>query len=75
MGLQECLKGMANVIVNLDDASIETREDIYEDEVLNRVGCFQPRGEEVTRMTCGQNKLFPDSCATNHTIFAMEHLE
>lgn len=66
---------MANVGVSLDIESIKTKEDAYEDEMLDGVGFFQPSKDRKTKLMCWWNKLFLDSCATNNTMFALEDLE
>lgn len=74
MELRECFDGVANVKFDLDDARIVMKEDIYADGMLDEVGFFQPSEHEVAKMTCGQDGLFLDSHAMNHTMFATEHL-
>ena len=79
--LQECLEGVANVSVNFDDASIGTVVDDSHDagdDNDSLYGTFFVQSTSTKRgkrQDCGRNKLFLDSCATNHTMFATEHLE
>jgi hypothetical protein len=71
--LQECLDGVANINVKMDDVSIETADG---DGTFEGVAFISPgAGAEVkVRVNCGRNKLFLDSCATQHTMFAIEYL-
>jgi hypothetical protein len=73
--LQECLDGVANVNVNFDDASIQSMDEhCFFDSVgfVSLTGVvFVAPGTKGGRMDCGRNKLFLDSCATQHTMFAI----
>jgi hypothetical protein len=72
--LQECLEGVANVNVNLEDASIESVDDDDDHGFFDGVACIQPSGTNTQRLNCGRNKLFLNSCAAQHTMFAPEYL-
>ena len=72
--LQECIDGVANIHINLEDASIESVDD--DDGFFEGVALLTPTGSEnSSRLNCGRNKLFLDSCATQHTMFAQEYLD
>jgi hypothetical protein len=84
--LQECLEGVANVHVAIDDLSIATIDDEqgWVDGVAFQSVTTAEPGVGVTlhltgassgsRFDCGRSKLFLDSCATQHTMFAEEYL-
>jgi predicted Fe-S protein YdhL (DUF1289 family) len=81
MELQECLEGVANVAISLEDGSIDEEGSIAtadgaEDEDVFGVGFIQPGSTEAEpgRVNCGRNKLFLDSACTQHTMFAVEYL-
>jgi hypothetical protein len=56
--------------VTLEEASIESAEGADDIDVFEGVGLLVPTSAGTTskRLTCGENKLFLDSCATNHTM-------
>jgi hypothetical protein len=81
--LQECLDGVANTHVTLDDFSIQSIDG--DEEYVDSVAFYNTtmHSDGVTlhsvegakgRFDCGRNKLFLDSCATQHTMFAPEYL-
>jgi hypothetical protein len=71
--LQECINGVANVHVNLNDASIESVDN--DNGYFEGVALLIPTAPSKSkRLDCGQNKLFLDSCATQHTMFGPEYL-
>ena len=70
--LQECMVGVANINVNLDEASIESFDE--ENGFFEGVAFIIPTTGSEPRMDCGRHKLFLDSCATQHTMFAPEYL-
>jgi len=72
--LQECIDGVANIHVGLDEASIGSLDDDFGfvDGVSFHVSSVL---EASKRVTCGRNKLFLDSCATQNSMFATEYLE
>eukprot|EP00956_Cyclotella_meneghiniana_P039152 scaffold166732_cov36-Cyclotella_meneghiniana.AAC.1 len=69
-GVDECLEGVANVSVTFEEASIESAEGAGDFDVFDGVGLLVPSdtGPSSKRVTCGDHKLFLDSCATNHTM-------
>ena len=69
--LQECLVGVANVNVNLDEASIQSLDE--DDGFFEGVAFFIPTTGSKPRLDCGRHKLFFDSCATQHSMFALEY--
>ena len=71
--LQECIDGVANIHVGMDDASIGSLDDEY--GFINGVSLYVSTAAERGRVDCGRNKLFLDSCATQHTMFGVEYLE
>ena len=72
--LQECIDGVANIHVGMDEASSGSLEDDY--GFINGVSFHVSLVKEVDRrLDCGRNKLFLDSCAAQHTMFATEYLE
>jgi hypothetical protein len=66
---------VANININMDDASIKTADG---DGTFEGVAFIMPGAGSGTvakvRVNCGRNKLFLDSCATQHTMFAVEYL-
>eukprot|EP00956_Cyclotella_meneghiniana_P038953 scaffold162906_cov46-Cyclotella_meneghiniana.AAC.1 len=70
--LQECLDGVANINVSLGDASIASLDDDY--GFVDGIALHVSTGRDGKRVDCGRNKLFLDSCATQHTMFAPEYL-
>ena len=71
--LQECIDGVANVHVSLEDMSIASVDDDY--GFVDRLALLTPSVPATPRrMDHGHNKLFLDSCATQHTMFANEYL-
>ena len=76
-GLQECIEGVANVIMGMDDASIETAEDeddVVEDGAFNAVGFIELSSGKARKVDCGRSRLYLDSCATENVMFAVENL-
>jgi hypothetical protein len=74
---QECLEGVANINVNLDDVSISSAPGAEDGDIfVDGVGFLLPTDHWTNgkKVECGRNKIFLDSCATNHTMFAVEHL-
>jgi hypothetical protein len=74
---QECLEGVANINVNLDDVSISSAPGADDGDIfVDGVGFLLPTDHWMNgkKVECGRNKIFLDSCATNHTMFAVEHL-
>ena len=75
------IEGVANVNVNLNDVSIQSMDDNgFYDGVgfctltgVAFIAHLKQHGAKV-RVDCGRNKLFLDSCATQHTMFALEYL-
>eukprot|EP00956_Cyclotella_meneghiniana_P009214 scaffold12647_cov40-Cyclotella_meneghiniana.AAC.3 len=70
--LQECLDGVANIHVSLEDASIASLDDDY--GFVDGIALHVSTGRQGSRTDYGRNKLFLDSCATQHTMFAPEYL-
>jgi hypothetical protein len=77
-GTQEYVKGIANM--NLRDYA-STDEDGSHDESVSTfdsciegVGFLEVTGESRDRPICNRNHAYLDSCATNHSMFALEHL-
>ena len=68
--VDECLEGVANVSVTLEEASIESAEGVEDYDVFDGVGFIVPSGSTATskRLSCREHKLFLDSCATYHTM-------
>eukprot|EP00956_Cyclotella_meneghiniana_P026461 scaffold57247_cov37-Cyclotella_meneghiniana.AAC.7 len=67
--MDDVLDGVANVSITLEEASIESAEGAEDYDVFEGVGLLLPSGAgRSKRVTCGDHKLFLDSCATNHTM-------
>eukprot|EP00956_Cyclotella_meneghiniana_P039180 scaffold167175_cov42-Cyclotella_meneghiniana.AAC.1 len=67
--LNDVLDGVANVNVTLEEASIESADGAEDLDVFDGVGFLTPSGSKANeRLSCGDHKLFLDSCATNHTM-------
>ena len=64
--------GVANVNVNLNKASIESFDE--DNGFFEGVAFLVPTPGSESRLDCGRHKLFLDSCATQHTMFAPEYL-
>jgi hypothetical protein len=75
-GVQECLEGVANIGVSLAEANIESLDGDDGAAFKDMIGLFLPANHWTSgsKVDCGRNKIFLDSCATNHTMFATEHL-
>jgi hypothetical protein len=75
---QECIDGVANISVNLSDSSIVSAEGAEDEDIFvdGGVGFLLPTDHWTNnkKVDCGRNKMFLDSCATNHMMFAVEHL-
>jgi hypothetical protein len=74
---QECLEGVANISVNLSNSSIVSADGAEDGDIfVDGIGLLLPTDHWTNskKVDCGRNKIFLDSCATNHTMFAMEHL-
>ena len=75
--MNKVMDGVANVMMGLDDASIETAEDAAEEDVFNSFGFLERASRPSAtskRLSCGVWKLFLDSCATNHTMCSTKFL-
>jgi hypothetical protein len=74
--VQECLEGVANIGVSLADADIESLDGGDGAMFEEMIGLLLPTDHWTNskKVNCGRNKIFLDSCATNHTMFATEHL-
>ncbi|KAL7504016.1 hypothetical protein ACHAXN_001720, partial [Cyclotella atomus] len=84
--LQECLEAVAHMNVDAEEASVETMDGAPDEDVFDGL-CFQQPsmfvqdsvsllspGREKRGFDCGENKLFLDTCATQHTMFTKKFL-
>lgn len=74
--LQECMDGIENLQVKLDNSSSDSSihsDDYDESSIMDGMGFIESSGAS-DRVTCGRNKLFLDTCATHNVMFAEEYL-
>lgn len=75
--LQKCLDGVAHINIDEEEVSITSADGAEDIDVFDGVAMVLPSvlGKGKARdFNCGRNKLFLDSCATQHTMFASEYL-
>jgi hypothetical protein len=81
--LQECMEGVSNVNINEEEASvdlsIESKDDDVDEEGARDGVAFAMPSTKASmvkkRFNCGENLLWLDSAATEHTMFVLLYLK
>ena len=73
--VQECVDGIANLNVQGCYSGDGDESDSTCDSCIDGVGFLEVADKKQKRATCSRDKVYLDSCATNHSMFALEHLE
>ena len=72
-GLEKMISGVANIQMALEESSIVSAEGAEDLDIFEGVGLHV--NDKSKRLGCGEDKLYLDTCATNHTMCTKKHLE